>query len=90
MDDIVLAAAMAKKLGVDDSDIIRAIKNLKPVPHRLELIKNGRISIIDDTYNFHIDIRAVHNFLNNRISGSGIKRRIPHFVAGKSRIIRLI
>ena len=25
--------------------------------------------IIDDTYNFHIDIRAVHNFLNNRISG---------------------
>ena len=51
VDDIVLAAAMAKKLGVDDSDIIRAIKNLKPVPHRLELIKNGRISIIDDTYN---------------------------------------
>ena len=51
VDDIVLAAAMAKKLGVDDSDIIRAIKNLKPVPHRLELIRNGRISIIDDTYN---------------------------------------
>ena len=51
VDDIVLAAAMAKKLGVDDGDIIRAIKNLKPVPHRLELIRNGRISIIDDTYN---------------------------------------
>ena len=31
--------------------IIRAIKNLKPVPHRLELIRNGRISISDDTYN---------------------------------------
>lgn len=51
VDDIVLAAAMAKKLGVDERDIIRAIKNLKPVPHRLELIRNGRISIIDDTYN---------------------------------------
>lgn len=51
VDDIVAAAAMAKKLGVTDADIMRAIKNLKPVPHRLELLNNGRINIIDDTYN---------------------------------------
>lgn len=51
VDDVVSAAALAKKLGVSDEDIIGATESLKPVPHRLELINNGRINVIDDTYN---------------------------------------
>lgn len=51
VDDIVTASALAKKLDVPAQDILDAVKSLKSTPHRLELINNGRINIIDDTYN---------------------------------------
>lgn len=48
--NILLATALAKKLNIEDSDIIDTIKNLQFVPHRLELIKSN-IYILDDSYN---------------------------------------
>lgn len=48
--NIVLASALAHRLGVEDDKIIKSIKELNQVPHRLELIKT-HINILDDTYN---------------------------------------
>ena len=48
--NITLAAALAYKLGVRTSEIVKAIENLRFVPHRLELIQ-GRLNILDDSYN---------------------------------------
>lgn len=48
---IVLCASVALAMGVDINDIAYAVKELKPVSHRLELIKNGDTTIIDDAYN---------------------------------------
>jgi UDP-N-acetylmuramoyl-tripeptide--D-alanyl-D-alanine ligase len=49
--NISICAEMAVALGVEDEKINRAVANLKPVPHRLELIESNGIKIIDDTYN---------------------------------------
>ncbi len=51
LQNLALAAVMAYKLGVDIGDIEDAIENMESVPHRLQLIKSGRINIIDDTFN---------------------------------------
>lgn len=53
--NIVAAVAVAKELGLSDEQIKAGIRFLKPVPHRLELIKkpNG-LTIIDDAYNSNI------------------------------------
>lgn len=45
------ACAVALHLGVEESDILVAIRQLEGTPHRLQLIKNARYSIIDDAYN---------------------------------------
>jgi len=47
-----LCAEMARALGVTDKQIESAIAELKPVPHRLEIIKTEHgVTIIDDSYN---------------------------------------
>ena len=51
IDNIVTASALAYIIGIKDDDIISAIKKLKPVGHRLELLENNHFSIIDDSYN---------------------------------------
>ncbi len=51
IENIVGAAAMAIRLGVSEKDIAFAIKKLKPVEHRLEMKKNGNLTIIDDAFN---------------------------------------
>lgn len=50
--DIVAAAAVAHKLGVEPEDIKFAISSLTPTEHRLQLkpFKNGSL-LIDDAYN---------------------------------------
>ncbi len=48
---ITMSALMANKLGVSLKDISRAAKELPYVKHRLEVIKNGGITILDDSYN---------------------------------------
>ena len=51
--NILLALDMSLHLGIDITNAIQTIINLKPTPHRLEYIKS-HIDIIDDTYNCSI------------------------------------
>jgi UDP-N-acetylmuramoyl-tripeptide--D-alanyl-D-alanine ligase len=50
--NISLCAELARKLDVTEENILSAVKNLKPTPHRLELLSlpNGK-KVIDDSYN---------------------------------------
>lgn len=48
--NILLSACLAIKLGVSLEKIAKAIKNLEPVPHRLQPIENGNILVLDDAY----------------------------------------
>lgn len=43
--------AIARTLGVPDQDIQMQIRNLENVEHRLNIIKRGSLTIIDDAYN---------------------------------------
>lgn len=49
--NIAGAIAVASILGVRLESMKKSVKRLKAVPHRLELVKNGDITIIDDAYN---------------------------------------
>lgn len=51
LQNIVCAAALAYKLEVPSECIVNAIYSLSQVPHRLQIIVNGKVTIIDDTYN---------------------------------------
>ncbi|MCL2631199.1 MAG: UDP-N-acetylmuramoyl-tripeptide--D-alanyl-D-alanine ligase [Firmicutes bacterium] len=54
--NILLCIALAVKLEVSEEQIIEAVSELKPVPHRLELIENARgMIIIDDSYNCNLE-----------------------------------
>ena len=56
IDNIAQAVAVARHLGVSDKDIQSAIRELKPTPHRLEIVDNKKgITILDDTYNANIE-----------------------------------
>jgi UDP-N-acetylmuramoyl-tripeptide--D-alanyl-D-alanine ligase len=52
IENILMCAIMASKLGVTPTEISAAVAELEPIPHRLELVKapNG-ILILDDSYN---------------------------------------
>lgn len=53
--NIVSAIAVAKELNLSNEQIKAGIRFLKPVPHRLELIKKANgLTIIDDAYNSNI------------------------------------
>lgn len=54
--NILLSVAMARKFNVSEENIVKRISTLKPIKHRMELLKppNG-ILIIDDSYNCNID-----------------------------------
>lgn len=49
--NVCLCAALARKLGVTAEEISRAVRNLTPVPHRLEYSYKNGIHILDDGYN---------------------------------------
>lgn len=50
--NILLSCAVARHLGLSDSQIQRGIGLLAPVEHRLQIIRNaGGITVIDDAYN---------------------------------------
>lgn len=53
--NIMLAVAMAMKLGVEMPYILHAIENLQPVAHRQQLLKGNGINIIDDSFNSNPD-----------------------------------
>lgn len=55
VENILLCVQMAKKLGLTDEQIVSGISKLKPVPHRLEIIKTESNIILDDSYNASVD-----------------------------------
>lgn len=55
IENILAAAAMANILGMEPTEIVKAIEELKPVPHRLEIKPRQNMTIIDDAYNSNED-----------------------------------
>jgi len=53
--NIAVAVRIAKSFELSDDEILKAVKNLEPVEHRLQLIKAGGKIILDDGYNGNID-----------------------------------
>ncbi|SFV75019.1 UDP-N-acetylmuramoylalanyl-D-glutamyl-2,6-diaminopimelate--D-alanyl-D-alanine ligase [hydrothermal vent metagenome] len=53
--NIAVSAKIAKEFGMSNEEIVQAIQQLKPVEHRLQLIKVGGKIILDDGYNGNID-----------------------------------
>lgn len=50
--NIVMAAAVAKRLGLSREQIARGVASLKPVEHRLQLLQSaGGVTVIDDAFN---------------------------------------
>ena len=49
--NILAGIACGKEFGIDNEDLIKAVKSVKPVEHRLELKKIGNFYQIDDAYN---------------------------------------
>lgn len=55
IENIVLAAAMARELYIEPLYILEAISLLQPVEHRMQLINGNGIKIIDDSFNSNPD-----------------------------------
>lgn len=53
-EDIALAGALARLMGVEMQEIVEATAELRPVPHRLELLKKNGLNILDDSYNSNV------------------------------------
>jgi UDP-N-acetylmuramoyl-tripeptide--D-alanyl-D-alanine ligase len=53
--NIALAFMTLRKIGVPASNIILALRTLPQTPHRLEVLRRGDITIIDDGYNSNLD-----------------------------------
>ena len=50
--NILMASAVAKHLGLNKEQISRGIAQLKPIEHRLQLMKtSGGVAVIDDAFN---------------------------------------
>lgn len=49
--NILAAIAVALELKMKVKDIKKAVENLAPIPHRLQIIKKGNAIVIDDAYN---------------------------------------
>ncbi len=49
--NILLCAEMACRLGLSADQIVKGIEELSPIPHRLEIIRTDTNIILDDSYN---------------------------------------
>ncbi|MBO7736880.1 MAG: UDP-N-acetylmuramoyl-tripeptide--D-alanyl-D-alanine ligase [Clostridia bacterium] len=49
--NIALAATLAKELGITGDMVVSACEKLEYVPHRLEILHSGGVTVIDDSYN---------------------------------------
>ena len=49
--NILAGIALGNHLGINKDDLIRGVKKVNSIEHRLELKKYGNINIIDDAYN---------------------------------------
>ncbi len=54
VENIAMAATLAYEMGVTTAEIARGIEKLQPVPHRLQLLENNGVYILDDGYNCNI------------------------------------
>ena len=54
VENIRLAVQICIELGMTADEIVRGIEKLEPIPHRLQLIENGGVYILDDAYNCNI------------------------------------
>ncbi len=53
-ENIAMAAALCKALGLTDEELASGLSKLQPVPHRLQLLQSGGVYILDDGYNCNI------------------------------------
>ena len=72
VENISLAVSLAEELGLTKEEIESGIAKIKPVPHRLQLIENGGVYVLDDAYNCSEQsakeaIAALNRFENKRI-----------------------
>lgn len=51
VENILLAVTLALEMGLSVEEIEMGLSKLQPVPHRLQLIQNGGVYILDDGYN---------------------------------------
>ncbi len=51
VENTLSAIALAKEFEIDIPDIVKSLKFLKPIPHRLEIVKEDNITFLDDSYN---------------------------------------
>ena len=49
--NILLVYATCKCLNMNENEILKAIENISPVEHRLNLLKNEKYQILDDSFN---------------------------------------
>ena len=49
--NILSAIACGKEFGIDYADLQKAVKNVQPIEHRLQLKKIGNFNMIDNAYN---------------------------------------
>jgi UDP-N-acetylmuramoyl-tripeptide--D-alanyl-D-alanine ligase len=50
-ENIRLAVYLAIEIGMTGDEILRGVEKLRPIPHRLQLIENNGVYILDDGYN---------------------------------------
>ncbi len=51
VENILLAATLAHRMGLTGEEIAKGIENVGQVPHRLQLMESGGVYILDDGYN---------------------------------------
>lgn len=55
VENIALSATLCSILGMTGEEIARGIRKLQPIPHRLQLLENNGVYILDDGYNCNIE-----------------------------------
>ena len=54
--NILLAAALCDKLGLSPEEIAAGVARVRPVAHRLEVVRNANgVTVIDDSYNSNVN-----------------------------------
>ncbi|MBQ8394747.1 MAG: UDP-N-acetylmuramoyl-tripeptide--D-alanyl-D-alanine ligase [Clostridia bacterium] len=54
VENITLAAALCKELGLTAEELKKGLEKLQPIPHRLQLIRSNGAYILDDGYNCNL------------------------------------
>ena len=72
VNNLLLCIAMALELGLTVEEIKEAVAELKPIPHRLEVIETQNTTVLDDSYNASVEgveaaLEVLAKFNKNRI-----------------------